>query len=117
MGYLITSSYKLASYQDATWQSDLTIYSQPLLELAHADRNRSMIPQKLAVQSSPSKDEFSCSKLHEVRKLRIFKGECSCQNETVADRNGPGRSAGRLGSFSVIFYILDLLIIQHSRSM
>jgi hypothetical protein len=114
MGYLITSSYKLASYQDATWQSDLTIYSQPLLDLAHTDRNRSMILQKLAVRSSPSKDEFNCSKSHEVRKLRIFKGECSCQNETVADRSGAGRSAG---SFSVILYILGLLIIQHSRSM
>jgi hypothetical protein len=114
MGYLITSPYKLASYQAATSQSDLTIYSQPLLDLAHADRNRSIILQKLAVQASPSKDEFNCSKLHEVHKLRIFKGECSRQNETVADRRGAGRSAG---SFSIILYILGLLIIQHSCSM
>ena len=59
MGYLITSSFKLASYQDAMLQSDLTIYSRSLLDLAHADRSRAMILQNFAVRSSLSKYELN----------------------------------------------------------
>jgi hypothetical protein len=101
MGYLITSSFKLASYQDATLQSDLTVYSRSLLDLAHVDRSRAMIPQNFAVRSSLSKYELNYSKLHKARKLRTSKGEYSSQNETVADRCGREGVLGASASFSI----------------
>ena len=68
-----------------------TSHSQPFIDLGTDKAKRPRVLKKFSVTSS---QPLNCSKLNELRKLGVLKGEYSCQGQTVADESRAGRDVG-----------------------
>lgn len=65
--------------------------SQPFIDLGTDIAKKPGVLKKFSVTSS---EPLNCSKLNELRKLGVLKGEYSCQGQTVADESRAGRDFG-----------------------
>ncbi|KAK0745913.1 hypothetical protein B0T18DRAFT_139642 [Schizothecium vesticola] len=79
-------------------------FFQPFIDLGTDKAKRPRVLKKFSVTSS---QPLNCSKLNELRKLGVLKGEYSCQGQTVADESRAGRDIGLgIGSALTIAAIL-----------
>jgi len=63
-------------------------FSERLIERGKQPNQQPLITRKFFIESWPNRSsEFDCTELNDLRRKGIFKGEYSCQGETVEDES------------------------------